>query len=99
MSRIKCTIFFSYENTRGLKIVTILSLSDTPFTLITGNVLIIKAVLGSNQLQNPTNYFLTSLAVADLGIVLCCPLIRVSMVSCYLNTTIYRIFWNVHKMD
>ena len=76
-----------------------ISKRNTPFTLITGNVLIIKAVLGSNQLQNPTTYFLTSLAVADLGIVLCCPLIRVSMVSCNLNATNHRIFWNHWRMQ
>ena len=46
---------------------------------ITGNVLVCMAVLTVKKLQNVTNYFLTSLAVADLFV--CCVVMPLSIVS------------------
>ena len=46
---------------------------------ITGNVLVCLAVMTVKKLQNVTNYFLTSLAVADL--LVCCVVMPLSIVS------------------
>ncbi len=60
-------------------------LNETPHIcfccIYSGNILIIRAIATSKSLQNPTNYFLASLAVADLSIVLILPFVRVSLLS------------------
>ena len=46
--------------------------------ILVGNVLILRSIYKNKELQTPTNYFLASLAVADLLITLCLPIYAVS---------------------
>ena len=58
----------------------------SPYKL-SGNILIIVAIISSKMMQNATNIFLASLAIADLFVViLCCP----AMVSVQIKYYIHK---------
>ena len=49
------------------------------YSYFTGNILIITAITTSKPMQNPTNIFLTSMAVADICVLIFAVPIRVSI--------------------
>ena len=70
-----------YVHCKFVKIVACTSGNSASSFHFSGNLLVLVSIIQCKELQSPTNFFLFSLAVADLLLCVICPLVQVWMIA------------------